>query len=629
MEPETGSLREGRHTSLRTAILLPLASLVLLGFAASWTLYVLASRASMGGVVERLVLETTAVLETRLSRLLEAPRHVGIAIAEFARQVEDPESSLARFQKVFRAQLGEIPELNIAAIGFRDGEYAEAQRLGDGRILVGRAGRATGGALESWTCDDDGTPLELRASRPGYDPRVRPWYLLRVETKRPGWSPVYSYYSNQDLAISAGYPIVALGEVLAVVSVTITLGGIHDFLNTMPQARRGVLAVLDREGRVIAASGKFPVILDAEGRLPSAETSDNVLLSKAAAYLPLREKPEASALRFRLEGERYIAGVADLRNDEWGLGWRVVAILPESEFTARMVESDVRGGFVFLLLLSLALLIAWLTVSGLTEPLSHLEAAVRDLSFARFSEESGRTVQSLSRRKDEIGRLAASFDNMRSSLLVSFETLKSNLEEKEVLLKEVHHRVKNNLQVISSMLSIQAGELKDPKALEAFAACQERILAMAFVHEGVYQSGLFTEVEMDEYLGRICSSLRWSRAADVPRIEMRVDATEIRLPLAQAIPCGLIVNELAVNALKHAFPEERPGGTVTVNLSRDGSGYFLVVEDDGVGEAAAGSAVPGIGRTLVDSLVSQLRGEAKVSSLPDGSGFRVEIRFGA
>lgn len=616
-----------RRYSLRTAILLPLASLVLLGFLASWTLYVLASRASMGDVMERLVLETTAVLEVRLSSMLEVPRHVGITNTEYARQVKSPESDLALFQRVFRAQLEEIPELNIAAVGFSDGEYSEAQRLGDGRILVGRAGRSTKGALESWTCGQDGRPLELYSSRPGYDPRTRPWYKGRAATGEPGWSSVYSYYSNQDLAVSAGIPILSGGEVLGVVSVTITLKGIHDFLNTMPQARRGVLAVLDPEGRVIGVSGKFPVTLDDEGRLPAAEACGNTLLSKAAAYLPLREKPGASAFRFRIEGVRYISGVAGLQNDEWGLGWKVIAILPESEFTERMTESDVQGGFVFLLLLSLALFIAWLTVDGVTEPLSELESAVRDLSDARFSEDSGRAVRTLARRRDEIGRLAASFDAMRTRLLSSFESLKSNLEEKEVLLKEVHHRVKNNLQVISSMLSIQADEIKDPRALDAFAACQERILAMAFVHEGVYQSGLYTEVEMEEYLGRICSSLRWSRAADAPRVDIRVDAGEIRLPLSQAIPCGLIVNELAVNSLKHAFPGDRTG-TVSVRLAMEREGYSLVVEDDGVGAASSGSSAPGIGRTLVESLVSQLRGEVRFISRSDGSGFRVEVRFG-
>ncbi len=626
MEPDSGTQRPRRNTSLRTAILLPLASLVLLGFASSWTLYVLASRASMGGVVERLVLETTAVLEARLSRLLEAPRHVGITIAEFARQVEDPGASLDLFQRVFRSQLEEVPELNIAAIGFSDGEYAEAQRLGDGRILVGRAGRGTAGALESWICDEDGTPRELWASRSGYDPRSRPWYKLRVETGKPGWSTVYSYYSTGDLAVSAGYPILTRGEVRAVVSVTMTLRGIHDFLNTMPQARRGVLAVLDREGRVIAASGKFPVTLDAEGRLPSAEASGNYLLAKASALLPLKVKPETSIHRFRIEGERYISGISELRNDEWDLGWRVAAILPESEYTERMTESDVRGGFVFLLLLSLALFVAWLTVDGLTEPLTQLEAAVRDLASARFSEASSRTVQALAGRRDELGRLAASFEHMRTSLLASFETLKSSLGEKEVLLKEVHHRVKNNLQVISSMLSIQSGEIRDPRSLEAFAACQERIQAMAYVHEGVYQSGLYTEVEMDEYLGRICSSLRWSRAESAPGIDIRVDARDILLPLSQAIPCGLIVNELAVNALKHAFPGGR-GGLVSVNLSREGTEYGLIVEDDGVGEGSSGTGVPGIGRTLVESLVSQLRGTVVAAPGPGGSGLRVEIRF--
>ena len=613
--------------SIRTAILLPLASLVLLGFLSSWTLYVLASRSAVGEVAERLVLETTASVEARLSRLLDPPRHVGVTIAEIVRQVENPGRNLKMLQQVFRKQLAEIPELNIAAIGFADGEYAEAQRLGDGTILLGRAGLSTGGALESWTCAEDGSLLELYSSRAGYDPRTRPWYKRNEETGRPGWSEVYSYYSNADLAIAAGFPVFEGDEIRAVVTMTIALRGIHDFLNTMPQARRGVLAVLDREGRLIAASGQYPVTLGPDGKLPAASASDNYLLSRSAGFLPLRKRPESYANRFKIENERYISGSALLSNDVWNLGWRVLAILPESDYTDRMTESDFRGGFVFLLLLSLALFVAWLTVGGLTEPLSHLEAAVQDLAYGRFAGDSGATVRALSSRKDEIGRLAASFENMRGNLEISFETLKSNLVEKEVLLKEVHHRVKNNLQVISSMLSIQAGELDDPRALEAFESCQERIQAMAFVHEGVYQSGLFTEVEMDEYLGRICSSLRWSRGADTPRIDIRVDARDIRLPLSQAIPCGLIVNELTVNALKHAFPGERPG-LISVALSRPGEGLLLVVEDDGVGDLAGGTGVPGIGRALVDSLVAQLRGKVCASPAPEGSGLRVEIRFG-
>lgn len=624
--PDTPKPRQ--IASLRMAILLPLTFIVLLGFISSWALYVLASRAVMSDVVERLVLETTAVVESRLSRLLETPKHVGSAMAEVVRQAAGSEDLVGVLQPVFYSQLRGIQELNIAAIGFADGEYTEAHRLGDGTVMLGRAGRSTGGALESWTSARDGTPLERRSARPGYDPRTRPWYRRSEETGQPGWSEVYSYYSNADLALSAGFPVFEGDELKAVISMTITLRGIHDFLNTMPQSRRGVLAVLDRDGRLVAASGQLPVTLDADGKLPVARTSGNFLLAEAAEHLPLKQKPESYAMRFRIQKKRYISARAVLSNDSWNLGWRVIAILPESDYTDRMTESDIQGGFVFLLLLSLALLVAWLTVDGLTEPLSHLEAAVQDLAYGRFAGDSGRTVRALSSRRDEIGRLAVSFENMRSNLETSFETLKSNLAEKEVLLKEVHHRVKNNLRVISSMLSIQAGELDDPRALEAFAACQERIQAMAFVHEGVYQSGLFTEVEMDEYLRRICSSLRWARGADSPRIDMRVEAPEIRLPLSQAMPCGLIVNELAVNALKHAFPEGRPGA-VSVSLSRIGDELCLVVEDDGVGESAPPISAPGIGRSLVDSLVAQLRGRVVGSPGPGGAGLRVEIRFKA
>ncbi|HSV55477.1 MAG TPA: histidine kinase dimerization/phosphoacceptor domain -containing protein, partial [Magnetospirillaceae bacterium] len=569
-----------RHSRLRTAILLPLFSLVLLGFLVSGTIYILASRAAVGDVVERLILEATTGIGARVSSTLESPRYISMTVAEMVLKIEDPGDYTSRLQQVFRSLLAGMPELNIVAVGFVDGEYAEAQRLSDGTILIGRAGRSTGGALESWTSPEGGEPQQLRFSRPGYDPRTRPWYRRAVESGKPGWSDVYAYFSTADLAVSASVPVLYGDEVKAVVAATVSLRDLMKILVDQPKARRGTVAVLDQKGRLISTSDLDSVVLSGDGGLIPARESSSRLLAEVAGLLPQSVRSEGSIVHFQFEGDRYIAGFAPIDDQGWGLGWTVVTAVPESFYMERLLQADVTGGFVFFLLLGLATMIAWITVDGITDPLLHLETAAADLAGGRFSGDASRMVQSLAGRRDEIGLLAASFAKMSGSLESSFESLRASLEEKEVLIKEVHHRVKNNLQVVSSMLAIQAGEILDPLAVSIFKACQERIQAMALVHEEVYQSGLYSEVDMSEYLERICSSLRCSRTAGTPRLEVRVDAKGIRLPLAQAIPSGLIVNELVVNSIKHAFPSDRLG-TVGVSLKRAEGRCLLAVQDDG------------------------------------------------
>jgi len=388
------------------------------------------------------------------------------------------------------------------------------------------------------------------------------------------------------------------------------------------------LAFGDKDGYLVAVSGgASPAVRSDGSRVPASE-SPNELVSLAIKALRDSINEPISQVRFKASGKRYAVGSSLLSEENWGIGWRVISILPESEFTSKLAESDLRGSLIFILLLAVALALGWFGVDGITEPLHHLEAAVTDLANERFMGDSAGIVRSLASRQDEIGLLATSFENMRSRLSEDFETLRMNLQEKDVLLKEVHHRVKNNLQIVSSMLSIQAGEISDPVALEAFSVCQERIQAMAFVHESVYQSETFSEIYMGDYLRKICDSLRWSRVGESHPIEIRVDAGDVRLPLARAIPCGLIVNELTVNALKHAFPDGR-NGTIQVSTSGIGDEFVLTIEDDGVGcrDEALATGRAGIGRKLVDSLISQLGGRAEFGVGSSGAGYKVRISF--
>ena len=184
------------------------------------------------------------------------------------------------------------------------------------------------------------------------------------------------------------------------------------------------------------------------------------------------------------------------------------------------------------------------------------------------------------------------------------DKLRRSLDEKEVLLREIHHRVKNNLQVISSLLHAQARDTNDDAVAARFQETRERIRSMAAIHEQLYQTDDVSQVDFDAYLeGLVDELFRSHRTRSLER-ELQVDAAT--LPIDQAIPAGLIVNELVSNALEHAFPDGGPG-TVAVHFHTTPSDATLHVEDDGQGtDALEGSS--SLGLRLVRGLTRQLRG---------------------
>jgi PAS domain S-box-containing protein len=192
--------------------------------------------------------------------------------------------------------------------------------------------------------------------------------------------------------------------------------------------------------------------------------------------------------------------------------------------------------------------------------------------------------------------------------------IKAQLQEKDVLLKEVHHRVKNNMQVISSLLNLQSRRVKDSAVLEMFKESQRRIRSMALIHERLYQSSDLSRIEFSQYLRNLAIHLFHSYQADSQRIQLRIDAEVVHLNINTAIPCGLIVNELVSNALKHGFPEGRKG-QLEIALHRvAGDGYMLQVKDDGVGipEGLDFRKTETLGMQIINTLVGQIDGRLEL-----------------
>ncbi|MDH7559361.1 MAG: PAS domain S-box protein [bacterium] len=204
------------------------------------------------------------------------------------------------------------------------------------------------------------------------------------------------------------------------------------------------------------------------------------------------------------------------------------------------------------------------------------------------------------------------------------DQVKAALQEKTVLLKEIHHRVKNNMQVISSMLRLQAGYLSDPQALEVFQECQNRVRSMALIHESLYQSGNLARVGFADYVRRLASQLFQTYRVKADGVELQVDVEDIYLGVDTAIPCGLIANELITNSLRHAFPDGR-GGLVTVGLHRENGRYVLRVADDGIGfpKDIDFRNTDSLGLQLVNTLAGQLEGSVELVDNGKGTEFRV------
>jgi PAS domain S-box len=216
-------------------------------------------------------------------------------------------------------------------------------------------------------------------------------------------------------------------------------------------------------------------------------------------------------------------------------------------------------------------------------------------------------------------------EGVENARILGVEKIESSLKEKEVLLKEIHHRVKNNLQIISSLLNLQSGYIKDKDSIEIFKESQNRVRSMALIHEKLYQSKDMSQIDFSEYVSELVSNLFSSYSLNSALITLHQNINDILLEIDIAINLGLIINELVSNAFKHAFPEGRKGN-LYISIKKDGHKYELIIEDDGIGFSSEIDfrKTESLGLQLIITLVEQIGGEIFLFS---DNGTKFVIKF--
>jgi two-component sensor histidine kinase len=237
-----------------------------------------------------------------------------------------------------------------------------------------------------------------------------------------------------------------------------------------------------------------------------------------------------------------------------------------------------------------------------------------------------RQNQMVQRKTAELRRELFERQTAEKELLASDQELRQSLAEKESLLKEIHHRVKNNLQIVSSLLYLQEDYMKDAKGVEILRESQNRIKSMALIHEQLYGTADLARIDFGRYIKGLAANLFDAFGIYSTRIRLNVQADNIALGVDMAVPCGLIINELVSNALKHAFLPDA-SGTIDIAIHTQKAGRItIVVADDGIGLVGPPeeAEIKSLGLRLIDTLIAQLGGTLKVE-VENGTRFTIAL----
>jgi two-component sensor histidine kinase len=370
-------------------------------------------------------------------------------------------------------------------------------------------------------------------------------------------------------------------------------------------------------------------LLDSRGEILTEDTGR----SPARSPLPrrsqivesLREQPQISQTQtFRARGND---GTWRLYAISPLLGGRIFVILGTPVMTAigPLALQVAWGVLTPLFMWGLAIAVVWFGIEHLVVRwITYLERITSAYASGRHNVRPERVAAAPA----EIRSLGETFSRMADLISARESELRDSLAQKEILVREIHHRVKNNLQLVMSLLNLHARRIRDPRAEVAFAEARSRINALATLHRRLYESESLQEIDLKWFLEDLCAELRRGGLSRGRSVELSVQSPSEVIGPEIAVPLGLLVTEAITNAYKHAF-DEHDDGHIRVEVVRESQNMLvLAIRDDGKGFDPASGVIDGsgLGHSLIEAFVRQLRGELEIRS---DHGTVVQVRFPA
>ncbi len=467
----------------------------------------------------------------------------------------------------------------------------------------------------------------------GIDASEEDFFVTPVKTGAPFASPVEFFDGDMAFIVfSAPVRDTAAGDIVGVLCMRFSAGILEQIVvHDDGLAGRLSYAILLDENRLCLADGNTPDAifkslaavdpmrgkgLKAERRLPNLPGERPSAYSAAfnKALLGARPRSFFTIPPDEAGGASYSAAAAGLS----GQPWLVIFVQPQS-VSLSPLRAQVRDAVVLALAIAAAVAcVSAVIVKFLTIPIVGLTAVARRVAQGDMS------AKVKVGTADEIGVLSDTFNVMTEELHQSLEKLRTLVAEKEILLKETHHRVKNNLQMVISILSLQASSLAEGEAHDAIMMSRNRIYAIASIHNQLCFSENLTAINLGENLDLLLDDI--AHMYNRPEITVIRRMGDVFLDLGISVSCGLIANELVVNAFKHAFPAGA-GGSIEIEVRRsDGGSVTLSVGDDGIGFPGDIDfrTMQSLGMNLVVSLTAQISGTIE---LDRSRGTKFIIRF--
>ncbi len=357
--------------------------------------------------------------------------------------------------------------------------------------------------------------------------------------------------------------------VLLLISSAIILYACYLYLERMRQTGNKNLLCLIYGFFLIIASNLVYIHFDYSGHLLKGAAFYFLYLGlfKSSFEIPYEKLAEAGEKRFHEVEERF-RSLFDNANDA------IIITDLENKVTSWNKSAERIFGWTKKEMLGENFMpISGGAVTGIETVLTRKDGARIDVSM---------TISPLKNTNQEVVGLSGIFRDITERKRDE-EQIKESLKEKEVLLREIHHRVKNNMQIISSLLRLQSESIKDKKSIDMYKDSQNRIVSMSLIHEKLYHSGDIARIDIKEYIRDLVAGLFESYGVSTGKVALNIKAENVSLGINSAIPCGLIINEIVSNSLKYAFPGDKRG-EIKIDLSSIEGNYFqLSIDDNGIG----------------------------------------------